>query len=475
MELVNENKILEEEKISKLLLKFSVPCVMGLLISAFYNIVDQIFIGNSTLGYLGNAATGVSFPVICIANAFAWCVGDGAASYLSICAGRKDTDSAHKSVGTGITVTLLISIVLMLICEVAAVPLMSLFGASNQTLDLAVTYFRIVAAFFPFYLLLNVMNSMIRADGSPGFAMKAMVMGAIINIILDPIFIFLLKWGIAGAAWATAIGQVVSFAICAIYFFKPKSFRLKKSSFVPNLPILSKMINLGAATFIKQITIVAVTLVCNMTLARYGALSKYGPDIPISVFSIQTKVYTIVLNIVTGIVLGGQPIFGYNYGAKRMDRVREAYKIVFRATLITGITATIIFQLWPKEVVGIFGSGNELYQEFAVKTFRIYLSLVTVTCLVKMTAVFFQSIGKSKYAVMASVIRDIVCFTPLAIILPSVLEGAEVGTGINGILYAAPISDLVAIVVILILTISFFRKLNKETEVEVEKQEELVV
>lgn len=475
MELVNENKILEEEKISKLLLKFSVPCVMGLLISAFYNIVDQIFIGNSTLGYLGNAATGVSFPVICIANAFAWCVGDGAASYLSICAGRKDTDSAHKSVGTGITVTLLISIVLMLICEVAVVPLMSLFGASNQTLDLAVTYFRIVAAFFPFYLLLNVMNSMIRADGSPGFAMKAMVMGAIINIILDPIFIFLLKWGIAGAAWATAIGQVVSFAICAIYFFKPKSFRLKKSSFVPNLPILSKMINLGAATFITQISIVAVTLVCNMTLARYGALSKYGPDIPISVFSIQTKVYTIVLNIVTGIVLGGQPIFGYNYGAKRMDRVREAYKIVFRATLITGITATIIFQLWPKEVVGIFGSGNELYQEFAVKTFRIYLSLVTVTCLVKMTAVFFQSIGKSKYAVMASVIRDIVCFTPLAIILPSVLEGAEVGTGINGILYAAPISDLVAIVVILILTISFFHKLNKETEVEVEKQEKLVV
>lgn len=475
MELVNENKILEEEKISKLLLKFSVPCVMGLLISAFYNIVDQIFIGNSTLGYLGNAATGVSFPVICIANAFAWCVGDGAASYLSICAGRKDTDSAHKSVGTGITVTLLISIVLMLICEVAAVPLMSLFGASNQTLDLAVTYFRIVAAFFPFYLLLNVMNSMIRADGSPGFAMKAMVMGAIINIILDPIFIFLLKWGIAGAAWATAIGQVVSFAICAIYFFKPKSFRLKKSSFVPNLPILSKMINLGAATFITQISIVAVTLVCNMTLARYGALSKYGPDIPISVFSIQTKVYTIVLNIVTGIVLGGQPIFGYNYGAKRMDRVREAYKIVFRATLITGITATIIFQLWPKEVVGIFGSGNELYQEFAVKTFRIYLSLVTVTCLVKMTAVFFQSIGKSKYAVMASVIRDIVCFTPLAIILPSVLEGAEVGTGINGILYAAPISDLVAIVVILILTISFFHKLNKEAEVEVEKQEKLVV
>lgn len=466
METVNENKILEEEKISKLLLKFSVPCVMGLLISALYNIVDQIFIGNSELGYLGNAATGVSFPIICIANAFAWCVGDGAASYLSICAGKKDTDSAHKCVGTGITVTLLISIVLMIICELTAVPLMNLFGASDQTLELAVTYFRIVVAFFPFYLLLNVMNSMIRADGSPAFAMIAMMTGAVINIILDPIFIFLLKWGISGAAWATAIGQVASFIICVVYFFNPKSFKLEKRSFIPNIPILCNMISLGAATFVTQISIVIVSLVSNMTLAHYGALSKYGPDVPISVFSIQTKVYTIVLNIVTGIALGGQPIFGYNYGAKRMDRVRETYKIVLCGTLVTGIIATVIFQLWPQAVVGIFGSGNALYQEFAVKTFRIYLSLMTVTCLVKMTAVFFQSIGQSTYAVISSVVRDIICFTPLALGIPIVLEKAEVGTGINGILYAAPISDLVAIIVILVLTISFFQILNKEVEVE---------
>lgn len=472
MEMVNENKILEEEKISKLLLKFSVPCVMGLLISALYNIVDQIFIGNSELGYLGNAATGVSFPIICIANAFAWCVGDGAASYLSICAGKKDTDSAHKCVGTGITVTLLISIVLMIICELTAVPLMNLFGASDQTLELAVTYFRIVVAFFPFYLLLNVMNSMIRADGSPAFAMIAMMTGAVINIILDPIFIFLLKWGISGAAWATAIGQVASFIICVVYFFNPKSFKLEKRSFIPNIPILCNMISLGAATFVTQISIVIVSLVSNMTLAHYGALSKYGPDVPISVFSIQTKVYTIVLNIVTGIALGGQPIFGYNYGAKRMDRVRETYKIVLCGTLVTGIIATVIFQLWPQAVVGIFGSGNALYQEFAVKTFRIYLSLMTVTCLVKMTAVFFQSIGQSTYAVISSVVRDIICFTPLALGIPIVLEKAEVGTGVNGILYAAPISDLVAIIVILVLTISFFQILNKE--VEVEKQEELL-
>lgn len=473
METNNENRVLEEEKISKLLLKFSVPCVMGLLISALYNIVDQIFIGNSELGYLGNAATGVSFPVICIANAFAWCVGDGAASYLSICAGRKDTDSAHKCVGTGITVTFIISMILLVLCELTATPLMSLFGASEQTLGLAVTYFRIIAAFFPFYLLLNVMNSMIRADGSPTFAMIAMLTGAVINIILDPVFIFVLKWGIAGAAWATAIGQVASFALCALYFFKPKGFKLTMKSFIPNPAILRNVVGLGAATFITQISIVVVSLVSNMTLAHYGALSKYGADIPISVFSIQTKVYTIVLNIVTGIVLGGQPIFGYNYGAKRMDRVRDTYKIVLRATLVTGIIATVIFQFWPEAVVGIFGSGDALYQEFAVKTFRIYLSLMTVTCLVKMTAVFFQSIGKSVHAVVSSVIRDIVCFTPLALILPAMLEKGQVGDGINGILYAAPAADIVALVVILVLSVSFFRTLNKEAGKA--ENEELVI
>ncbi len=466
MEINQESEILGEEKISKLLLKFSVPCVMGLLISALYNIVDQIFIGNSELGFLGNAATGVSFPVICIANAFAWCVGDGAASYLSICSGRKDTESAHKCVGSGITATILISIILTVICEAFATPLMSIFGASPQTLGMAVEYFRIVAAFFPFYLLLSVMNSMIRADGSPAYAMAAMLIGAITNIILDPIFIFVLKWGIAGAAWATAIGQAASFITCAVYFFKPKNFKLTLKSFIPDKAILRSTISLGAATFVAQISIVVVSLVSNMVLAHYGALSPYGQDIPISVFSIQTKVYTVVCNIVTGIVLGGQPIFGYNYGAKRMDRVKETYKLVLASTLIVGAVSTVIFQLWPEMVVGIFGSGSELYQDFAVKTFRIYLSLMTITCLVKMTAVFFQSIGNSFRAVVASLIRDIVCFASLAIFLPRLLEQESTGTGIMGILYAAPIADLVAVVVILVLTIPFFKSLKKEKKFE---------
>ena len=462
MESNQEIQMLGKEKISKLLLKFSIPCVTGLLISALYNIVDQIFIGNSELGYLGNAATGVSFPVICIVNAFAWCVGDGAASFLSICAGRKDSERAHKCVGTGITVSLTISILLGLICLLFAQPLMSLFGASSQTLDMAVEYFRIVAAFFPFYLLMNVMNSMIRADGSPTYAMIAMLTGAIINIALDPLFIFLFHWGIAGAAWATVIGQVASFLVCAAYFFKPKTFRLTKRSFIPNGDVLRNMISLGAATFVTQLSIVVMSMVSNMVLAKYGAMSKYGPDIPISVFSIQTKVYTVVCNIVVGIVLGGQPIFGFNYGAGNMKRVRQTYNLVLRTTLIVGFCAVLLFELWPQGVIGIFGAGNDLYQEFAVKTFRIYLSLTMITCLVKMTAIFFQSIGKSVHAVVASLIRDILCFTPLALTLPVILEQKAPGSGIDGILYAAPLSDLVAAFVILALTVPFLRKLKRQ-------------
>ena len=460
------NKYLGEEKPLRLLLRFSIPCVMALLISALYNIVDQIFIGNSELGYLGNAATGVSFPIICIANAFAWCVGDGAASFLSILAGRNDTENAHKCVGTGITATLLISLVLTVVCEVFNEPLMRLFGASDQTAGMAVEYFAIVVAFFPLYLLLNVMNSMIRADGSPTYAMVAMLAGAVTNIILDPLFIFVFKWGIAGAAWATGIGQLASFVLCAVYFKKPKNFRLTRKSFLPDLKILRSTILLGAATFVTQISIVVMSLTSNIILAKYGALSIYGQDVPISVFSIQTKVYTLVQNIVTGIVLGGQPIFGYNYGARKLGRVRETYRLVLISTLVVTILATLVFQLKPEWIIGIFGSGDALYMEFARKTFRIYLLLMTMTCLTKMTAVFFQSIGKSVRAVVASLVRDILCFTPLAILLPMVMEGFQPGSGIDGILYAAPIADGVALAVILMLTIPFYRSLKDQPDVQ---------
>ena len=463
---MEENKILGVKPVHKLLLKFSLPCVMGLLISALYNIVDQIFIGNSELGYLGNAATGISFPIICIANAFAWCIGDGAASYLSICSGRQDSESAHKCVGTGLSASFLISIILTLICFIFCETLMKLFGASPATLDLASNYFRIITIFFPAYLMFNVMNSMIRADGSPTYAMVAMCLGAVLNIILDPIFIFWLKWGIEGAAIATVIGQVVSFVMCLVYFIKPKSFKLTKESFYIKKDMLKHLIILGGSTFIIQISMVVMTLLSNITLAKYGASSIYGSDIPISVFSIQTKVYTIVSNIAVGIALGGQPIVGYNYGAQKLDRVRQTYRYILISSLSVGIISTLLFEFYPEKIILIFGKQNDLYMEFAVKSFRIFLGLCFITCFIKISSIFFQSIGKPIHSMVASVMRDMFCFVIFTVGLSRYLENQEVGKGIHGILFASPLSDLIAGSVIITMTIIFFKNLGVESEEE---------
>lgn len=461
MEQTNQNHMLGEEKISKLLMKFSIPCILSLLISALYNIVDQIFVGNSELGYLGNAATGIVFPILIIAQAFAWCVGDGSAAYLSICQGKKDTQNAHYCIGSGITATLILSIVMLVLCAAFKEPLLRLFGASDQTIGMAMEYFTIVLCFFPAFMLMNMMNAVIRADGSPAVSMASMSLGAILNIVLDPIFIFSLNWGIAGAAWATVVGQTVSFLVSVLYFFRTKSFRLTKRSFVPQLKIFNNALKLGASSFITQMSIVVISLTCNIMLAKYGTLSIYGQDIPISVISIETKVFTIVINIVVGIVLGGQPILGYNFGAKKYNRVRETYRTVLIATLVVGIVSTLIFEICPQVVISIFGSGNdELYLEYAVRTFRVFLSLVIFTCVIKMSSIFFQAVGKPIMAVIASLTRDIICFVPLVILIPSIFEGNQAGTGINGILFAAPAADIIGMIVAVCLTVRYFKTME---------------
>ncbi|MCC2817167.1 MATE family efflux transporter [Lachnoclostridium pacaense] len=467
MEQTNQNRMLGEEKISKLLIKFSIPCILSLLISALYNIVDQIFVGNSELGYLGNAATGIVFPILIIAQAFAWCIGDGSAAYLSICQGKKDTQNSHRCIGTGITITLILSVIMLALCAVWKEPLLRLFGASDQTIGMAMEYFTIVLCFFPAFMLMNMMNAVIRADGSPAVSMASMSLGAILNIILDPIFIFALNWGIAGAAWATVIGQTFSFLVSVLYFFRTKSFRLTKDSFVPHFKIFSNALKLGASSFITQMSIVVISLVCNIMLAKYGALSIYGQDIPISVISIETKVFTIVINIVVGIVLGGQPILGYNYGAGKYKRVKETYRTILIATLAVGIVSTLIFEICPQAVIHIFGSGNDtLYLEYARRTFRIFLSLVIFTCVIKMSSIFFQAVGKPVMAVIASLTRDIVCFVPLVILIPSIYERNQAGSGVNGILFAAPAADIIGMIVAVCLTIHYFKTMesNKNPE-----------
>lgn len=455
MQSTKQINYLGEEKIPKLMLKFSIPCILSLLVSALYNIVDQIFIGNSELSTLGNAATGVVFPIFIIAQAFAWCFGDGCAAYLSICQGKKDTKNAPICIGSGITITLLTSIILLAVFFPLKTQILTLFGASENSIDMAVEYFNIILAFFPVYMLMNMMNAVIRADGSPKCSMASMLTGAIVNIILDPVFIFGFKWGMTGAAFATVIGQIISFIISFIYFFNTKTFHLTLQNFIPKFKIFSSALGLGLSSFITQMTIVIISLVCNIMLAKYGAVSSYGIDIPIAIIGIESKVFTVVINIVVGIILGCQPIISYNYGAKNYKRVKLTYRYILISTIIIGIVSTILFELFPTQIVGMFGNPTNIpnpddYWLFASLTFRIFLALVVFTCIIKMTSIFFQAVGKPVNAIISSLTRDIICFVPLVIILPKIF-------GIEGILYAAPVSDLIAMIIASIMTIRFMK------------------
>lgn len=450
-------------KLGKLMLKFCIPCILSLLVSALYNIVDQIFIGNSELSMLGNAATGVVFPIFIIAQAFAWCIGDGCAAYLNICQGKGDASSSHKSVGNGMLLTLVSSCVLMAVFYPLKTQLLYLFGASDNSIGYAVEYFNIILGFFPVYMLSNMMNAVARADGAPGWSMASMLSGALVNIALDPTFIFGFKMGMAGAAWATVIGQVVSFAVSVIYFFRTKTFRLTLKSFIPDFKAVLPALKLGISSFITQMTIVIISLVCNIMLAKYGVSSQYGADIPIAIIGIESKVFTVVINIVVGIVLGCQPIIGYNLGSGNYKRVKKLYLYILLSTVAVALFFPVLFEACPNAVVGIFGAptqetlkgiSEDMYWEFGAKTFRIFLMFVTFTCVIKMSSIFFQAVGKPVFAVIASLIRDIVCFIPLICTMPLAM-------GIDGILWSAPVADAAAILVTLGLTIAYFTRLNK--------------
>ncbi|GHU56942.1 hypothetical protein AGMMS49975_21320 [Clostridia bacterium] len=455
------NSFLGTEPIRKLLPKFAIPCILSLLISSLYNIVDQIFIGNSELGYLGNAATTIVFPITIISVAFAWCFGDGAAAYLSICQGRNDTAHSHRSIGNAIGATLIVSLLFVGAGFLFMDNVLLAFGASGASIGLARDYFTIILMGIPAYMLMNMMNAVIRADGSPAYSMASMLTGAVINIILDPIMIFGLigcpKMGIKGAAYATIIGQIAAFIISLTYFFRSKSFRLNRQSFAPRLKLFSNVVKLGVSTFITQMSIVIISLVCNIMLVKYGAISKYGQDIPIAVIGIAMKVFTIVINLVVGVILGGQPILGYNFGAGNYRRVRETFTAVLVCTVIIGVLSTLVFELAPQAVINLFGKESDLYNEFAQKTFRIFLSLVTFTCTIKMTAIFFQAVGQPSKAAVVSLTRDIVLFVPLVILLPSAL-------GIEGALWAAPIADIIGICITAALVTRFFKSLERTEE-----------
>lgn len=455
---MSNTDFLGKEKIGKLILKFSIPCILSLLISALYNIVDQIFIGNSDVGSIGNTATTIVFPLTTIALAFGLMLGDGAAAYMSLCLGKGDKEKLTKTVGSAILLSFIFSMLFYAICFPLLDNILAAFGArTEEALAKAHEYGFIIVIGFPFYIMMNTINSIIRADNSPKIAMISMVSGAVVNVILDALMILVWKMGLTGAALATILGQAVSFIISVVYLFFSKTFKLSLRSFIPDFKVILETLKLGLSSFLTQISIVITSVVSMNMLATYGAQSKYGVNDPQAIVGVVMKVFSIVVNIAVGIAAGAQPVIGYNYGAAKYDRVKKGFKIVLISTAIVGAIATIIFQSIPRQVVGMFGANTsdpELYFEFGEKTVRIYLMLILLTCVQKVTSIFLQSISSPVKSTLLSLIRDVIALVPLTICLP-------IGMGIDGVLWAAPIADGIAIIFTAIFIILEFKKMYK--------------
>lgn len=456
----SSNSYLAEESIGKLMGKFSIPCIMSLLVSSLYNIVDQIFIGRG-VGYLGNGATNVVFPITVIALAIALFVGDGCAAYLSLCQGRQDAEGAHKSVGNAVVITVASGVLLTGVFWLLRDPILTAFGATENNLAYAEEYFSYLVPGIPFFMFANAMNSVIRADGSPAFAMISTLVGCVINVIFDPIAIFVFHWGMMGAAVATITGQIVSALLAVFYLTRTKSFRLKRSSFVPQGRLLKQMLPLGISSFLTQVSIVIIMAAMNNTLVAYGANSKYGADIPLTVVGIVMKVFQIVIAIVVGVAAGSQPIVGYNYGAGLYGRVRKLYRTMMKIEVLVGAVALLCFEVFPLQIISIFGSEDGLYNEFAVLAFRIYMCTILFCCVQKATSIFLQSIGKPLMSLSLSLLRDFILSVPLVLLLPKAF-------GLLGALYSAPVADTVSLLVVIAMMLSVFQKLpaegGKETE-----------
>ncbi len=453
---MENSNYLGTEKVGKLLQKFAIPCICSLIISCLYNIVDQIFVGNG-VGYLGNAATGVIFPITVVGWGLSLFFGDGAAAALSVSLGRGETKDIHRSVGSAVLGSFLSGVVVIVIAYLWGEGLLRMIGATDANIQMAHEYGVIIFAMMPLAMTQNTLASIIRADGSPKYAMVAMLTGAVINIIGDPVAIFALDMGIKGAAWATILGQFVSFLICAAYLRHPKTFRVGAGSFRPSMVLLKPVMALGTSSLLTQLSIVIITVVNNVLLVKYGARSAYGADIPLAAFVVIMKLFQIVLNIAIGIAAGAQPIVGYNYGAKTYGRVRELLKLMIQWTAIVGLICIVLFEAVPGVFIRMFGSASDpVYFHFAVLCLRIYLSLILVTCVQKVCAIFLQSIGKAKAAAPLSVLRDVLLIV-FSLLIP-------VFMGVTGIFWAAPAADVLAIFVTAAVMVRVWKELGQEKE-----------
>lgn len=456
MEAVRSNP-LGTKPVGKLLWQFAVPSIIAMLVSSLYNMVDQFFIGRS-VGMLGNAATNVAFPLTITCTAVALLCGVGGAANFNLCMGAEKEDRAEKFVGTAIMMMVVIGIVLCAVVRIFLEPMMYAFGATDEILNYSLIYTGITSLGFPFLILSTGGSNLIRADGSPKFSMACTLVGAAINTVLDPLFIFGFDMGMAGAAWATIIGQFVSAILVIGYLTRFKTVKLTRKSLSLRPEFCIAVLSLGMAPFFNQVAMMVVQIVMNNVLTYYGGQSVYGSEIPLACAGIIAKVNMLYFSIVIGISQGLQPIISYNYGAGNYKRVRETYKKAITAAFIISLVAFAAFQLLPRQIISIFGSGSEEYFKFAEQYFRIFLFFTFLNELQPITANFFTSIGKATRGVFLSLTRQIIFLLPLILILPMFM-------GIDGVMYSAPIADFIAAVLAAIFIVVEFRHMKtKETQ-----------
>ena len=449
---VQENP-LATERIGKLIAKFAIPAIISMLVSSLYNIVDQIFIGQG-VGMLGNAATNIAFPVSIICTATALLLGIGSASNYNLESGAGNSKKASQIVGTGLAVLIISGISIGIIVLVFLDPLLHLFGVTPDVLPFAQDYTGITAFGIPFLVLTTGGNHLIRADRSPTYSMACMLTGAIINTILDPLFIFGFHWGIKGAAWATVIGQVISGFLVILYFCKFRNLELTRDMLRPKGAMLKAIASLGLAACINQIAMAIVQITMNNTLRHYGASSIYGTDIPLACVGVISKVNMVFMAICIGISQGCQPIWGFNYGAGRFSRVRKTFVMAFKISLLVGIIFFLCFQFFPRQLVSVFGTGSEEYFHFEERYFRIFMLMTFINGIQPMSSGFFTSIGEARLGIVVSLTRQVIFLLPLILIFPLFM-------GIDGVMYAGPIADGAAAAVAIAFAIRELRRMQK--------------
>lgn len=457
------NQFLGTERIGKLMRQYAIPCIISLLVGALYNIVDQIFIANASyLGSYGNAANTVVFPLTVVALAIAVMVGDGCCAFVSMALGRKESDKAKRSVGNAVVLTVAGSVILTALYLIFANQIIAMFGGTvnEETFRHSQEYFFYITLGIPFYMFGQAMNPVIRADGNPKFAMASTLAGAVINIILDPIFIFCFKWGMMGAAVATVIGQVVTAILAVWYIVHMKTVKPSRKDFALQRNICGRMLLLGITSFLSQISLVAAMAAINNMLRKYGAQDpvfkhEQYAQIPMAVVGIVMKFFQIVISIVVGMAAGCIPIIGYNMGAEKKLRVKELFTKLLVAEALVGAVALVLAEGFPHQLIAIFGAKNEsvYYTEFAIKAFRIYLCMMILACVNKACFIFLQAVGKALSSTMLSMFREIVFGVGFALLLP-------VFFGLDGVLYSMPVSDILTFIISAIIIVKTYKELN---------------